>query len=278
MRLGNNNTYLELNNDTVTKLNGNLGVNIESATQPIKIRSNQSADGVQIDAYWGGSTSTAGHPYLHLTPQSSGTGDFVLSSGHGTVRSMSNVGNGRAGIQITDGLSSSWGYFSGVVSGSNNTIIANKDIRSNNGWVYAGNFSFNASKSWQAHGGTYNSTSLEQHLAWLYSLVNSAYNRADSAYTRAGNAQTAAQDGIRRANNAQSRADSAYSLASTANSNANSRVSTSVFNSHRHNLQPNIVVSGSIGNDTIDNIRIVTGINTRFIGRNATTGLPAQKM
>lgn len=224
MRLGNNNTYLELNNDTVTKLNGNLGVNIESATQPIKIRSNQSADGVQIDAYWGGSTSTAGHPYLHLTPQSSGTGDFVLSSGHGTVRSMSDVGNGRAGIQITDGLSTSWGYFSGVVSGSNNTIIANKDIRSNNGWVYAGNFSFNASKSWQAHGGTYNSTSLEQHLAWLYSLVNSAYSRADSAYTRAGNAQTAA-------NNAQNRADSAYSLAST-------KVSTNTFNNHTHKLNP----------------------------------------
>ena len=215
MRLGNNNTYLELNNDTVTKLNGNLGVNIESATQPIKIRSNQSADGVQIDAYWGGSTSTAGHPYLHLTPQSSGTGDFVLSSGHGTVRSMSDVGNGRAGIQITDGLSTSWGYFSGVVSGSNNTIIANKDIRSNNGWMYAGNFSFNASKSWQAHGGTYNSASLEQHLAWLYSLVSNAYNRADSAYTRAGNAQ--------------SRADSAYNLATT-------KVSTSTFNAHTHNI------------------------------------------
>ena len=222
MRLGNNNTYLELNNDTVTKLNGNLGVNIESAAQPIKIRSNQSADGVQIDAYWGGSTSTAGHPYLHLTPQSSGTGDFVLSSGHGTVRSMSNVGNGRAGIQITDGLSSSWGYFSSVVSGSNNTIIANKDIRSNNGWMYAGNFSFNTSKSWQAHGGTYNSTSLERHLAWLYSLVNSAYNRADSAYTRAGNAQTAAD-------NARSRADSAYNLATT-------KVSTSAFNAHTHNI------------------------------------------
>lgn len=232
MRLGNNNTYLELNNDTVTKLNGNLGVNIESATQPIKIRSNQSADGVQIDAYWGGSTSTAGHPYLHLTPQSSGTGDFVLSSGHGTVRSMSNVGNGRAGIQITDGLSTSWGYFSGVVSGSNNTIIANKDIRSNNGWVYAGNFSFNTSKHWDAHGKTYNSTSLEQHLAWLYSLVNSAYARADSAYTRAGNAQ--------------SRADSAYNLAST-------KVSTSTFNRHTHSwsYSPSggrfVMSTGSVG-------------------------------
>ena len=222
MRLGNNNTYLELNNDTVTKLNGNLGVNIESATQPIKIRSNQSADGVQIDAYWGGSTSTAGHPYLHLTPQSGGTGDFILSSGHGTVRSMSDVGNGRAGIQITDGLSTSWGYFSGVVSGSNNTIIANKDIRSNNGWMYAGNFSFNTSKNWTAHGGTYNSASLEQHLAWLYSLVNNAYNRADSAYTRAGNAQN--------------RADSAYNLANRANNNANNRVLQSTYNAHTHDL------------------------------------------
>lgn len=241
MRLGNDNTYLELNNDTVTKLNGNLGVNIESATQPIKIRSNQSADGVQIDAYWGGSTSTAGHPYLHLTPQSSGTGDFVLSSGHGTVRSMSNVGNGRAGIQITDGLSTNWGYFSGVVKGSNNTIIANKDIRSNHGWVYAGNFSFNASKSWQAHGGTYNSASLEQHLAWLYSLVSNAYNRADSAYTRAGNAQ--------------SRADSAYNLAS-------GKVSTSTFNKHSHQVfvvsEDFITTSGNVGIASIDGHSVIT--------------------
>lgn len=229
MRLGNNNTYLELNNDTVTKLNGNLGVNIESATQPIKIRSNQSADGVQIDAYWGGSTSTVGHPYLHLTPQSSGTGDFVLSSGHGTVRSMSNVGNNRQGVQITAGLSTGWGYFSGSTTGGSAGDGRTYSIAAGSNIVtvadyYGVDFNFNDSKSWTAHGNTYSNASIRQHLAWLYSLVNDAYNRADSAYTRAGNAQTAA-------NNAQSRADSAYNLAA-------SKVSTSTFNSHTHRLNP----------------------------------------
>lgn len=282
MRLGNNNTYLELNNDTVTKLNGNLGVNIESATQPIKIRSNQSADGVQIDAYWGGSTSTVGHPYLHLTPQSSGTGDFVLSSGHGTVQSKGDLGNNRAGVQITPGFSSGWGILTSKISGTDNSlqttyniITTNGNITSSKGTikasdgnVWGNNFGFNSSKSWTAHGNTYNSQSLQQHLAWLYSLVNSAYNRADSAYTRAGNAQTAA-------NNAQSRADSAYNLAST-------KVSTSTFNSHRHPVIASgegfLASFGSVGLANIDGHSVITAssISQRnlenYIGSN--TGTP----
>ena len=256
MRLGNNSTYLELNNDTVTKLNGNLGVNIESATQPIKIRSNQSAGGVQIDAYWGGGTSTVGHPYLHLTPQSSGTGDFVLSSGHGTVRSMGNLGNNRAGIQITPGFSTTWGIFSGVLNNTTNSIEAYQDIRSNHGWVYAGNFSFNTSQSWNSHGGTYNSTSLVQHLAWLYSLVNDAYYRADDAWNRANNAQSRADDAWNRANNAQSRADSAYSFANRANNNANNRVSWDTFNAHTHKVT---IGSGSRDPVVATSVNISTG-------------------
>lgn len=245
MRLGNNNTYLELNNDTVTKLNGNLGVNIESATQPIKIRSNQSADGVQIDAYWGGSTSTAGHPYLHLTPQSSGTGDFVLSSGHGTVRSMSNVGNNRSGVQITPGLSSGWGYFSGVVDGSTNTIIADRDIRSNNGWIYGGNFSFLTAKGWNCLGANRSSASLEAHLGTIYSLIQTAYNRANEAYRRAKTAE----------NNATARANQAYNLAAT-------KVSTSTFNSHTHGLTTQggygaLFASGIPGEVSIDGYHLV---------------------
>lgn len=245
MRLGNNNTYLELNNDTVTKLNGNLGVNIESATQPIKIRSNQSADGVQIDAYWGGSTSTAGHPYLHLTPQSSGTGDFVLSSGHGTVRSMGDLGNNRQGVQITPGISTRFLVVTSYVnnddsSGINCSILANNAIMSRSGRieamnanVYGDNFGFNSSHSFTAHGDTYSSTSLLQHLTNLYRLVSNAYNRADNAYTRAGNALDDAAD-------AMSRANSAYNRAGDALTTANSKVSTSTFNNHHHTVYYNM--------------------------------------
>lgn len=178
MRLGNNNTYLELNNDTVTKLNGNLGVNIESATQPIKIRSNQSADGVQIDAYWGGSTSTVGHPYLHLTPQSSGTGDFVLSSGHGTVQSKGDLGNNRAGIQITDGFSTNWGIFVGKVFGTENSIQATNRVQGSD-WRFTSN------QGGSCLGSNHQNTSLIWHLQTIYSLIQQAYDRANAAYDRA---------------------------------------------------------------------------------------------
>ena len=275
MRLGNDNTYLELNNDTVTKLNGNLGVNIESATQPIKIRSNQSADGVQIDAYWGGSTSTAGHPYLHLTPQSSGTGDFVLSSGHGTVQSKGNLGSNRAGVQITPGFSSGWGILTGKVSGTNNSLQVTNSIVTTNGNitaskgaitasdgnVWGNNFGFNDSKSWTAHDKTYNSQSLQQHLAWLYSLVNSAYNRADSAYTAANNAYNHA-DSVD--SSVRSWANSRFALSGHTHSNY---VSNSTFNNHRHSFVYSGKTFGEYG-------FAVTGISSGGSGTQTYTNVP----
>lgn len=248
MRIGNNNGYLELNNSTTSQLYGKLGMDIETDTKPIRIVSNRASEGVQIDAYPADGSTTVGHPYLHLTPQTGGTGDFVLSSGHGTVQSKGNLGNNRAGVQIAPGFATTWGIFSGVLNNTTNSIEAYQDIRSNNGWVYAGNFSFNTNQSWNSHGGTYNSASLVQHLGWLYSLINDAYNRADSAYNRAGNAQAAADNAQRRADSAynragnaqaaadraQGRADSAYNLANSANNNANNRVSISTFNAHTH--------------------------------------------
>ena len=230
MRLGNNNTYLELNNDTVTKLNGNLGVNIESATQPIKIRSNQSADGVQIDAYWGGSTSTVGHPYLHLIPQSSGTGDFVLSSGYATIRSMSNLVNNRSGIQITDGFSTNWGIFVGKVQGTENSIEATNRVQGSD-WHFTSNQGGNCL------GSNRQNTSLIWHLQTIYSLIQSAYDQCRQyANDRANQAEANATAA---ANNAMNRANSAYNLANSANNNANNRVSISTFNSHTHNIRRN---------------------------------------
>ena len=246
MRLGNNNTYLELNDSTVSKLYGKLGVNIETDTQPIKIRSNRASQGIMLDAIPSDGNSGQGYPYLHLTPQTGGTGDFVLSSGHGTVKSKSDLGivtgnvGDRIGVEITPGMSTKFGLFTGTIAGTNDSIQAKNNI-------WGSNFHFNTSKSWSAHGGTYNNTSIEQHLAWLYSLVSNAYYRADDAYN-------AAQDGIRRANNAQSRADSAYSLASTANSNANNRVSQRDFDNHQHRF--------SYTTTEVDEKRVVLSIGT----------------
>lgn len=180
--LGNSIAKLELNNATVTRLQSSRGINlVSSGGNGIHVNSDQGS--INLEATW---KSTGGaSAYLHLTPASDGYSSFYLNSGYGSIRSVGSAqGFSRNGIQITDGLFTPWGQFTGTISGSNNTIIAQRDIRSSNGWLYGGNFSFNTSKSWTAHGGTYNSTSLEQHLANLYSLVNGAYNRADAAYNR----------------------------------------------------------------------------------------------
>lgn len=181
--LGNSIAKLELNNATVTRLQSSRGINlVSSGGNGIHVNSDQGS--INLEATW---KSTGGaSAYLHLTPASDGYSSFYLSSGYGSVRSVGSAqGFSRNGVQITDGVFTPWGQFTGTISGSNNTIIAQRDIRSSNGWLYGGNFSFNTSKSWNAHGGTYNSASLEQHLANLYSLVNGAYNRADAAYNRA---------------------------------------------------------------------------------------------
>lgn len=272
LRIGNTNTYLELNENTVSQLYGKLGVDIESQTEPIRIASNQSAEGVQIDAYWGGGTSTAGHPYLHLTPQSSGTGDFVLSSGHGTVQSKANLGSNRAGVQITPGFSSGWGILTSKINGTSNSLetkysIITTDgsitsskgtIKASDGNVWGNNFGFNDSKSWNAHGNTYNSQSLQQHLAWLYSLVNSAYNRADSAYTAANNAYNHA-DAV--GSSVQSWANGRFALSGHTHSNY---VTTSTYNNHRHNTVVGagyqFVTAYEFG--SIDGQRVISSLTT----------------
>lgn len=234
MRIGNNNVYLELNNSTTSQLYGKLGMDIETDTKPIRIISNRASEGVQIDAYPADGSTTAGHPYLHLTPQTGGTGDFVLSSGHGTVQSKGDLGNNRQGIQITPGFSTSWGVFVGTLNGTTDSIQATRDIRSTGGWIYGGNFSFLETQSWNCLGAARSSTSLIDHLGTIYNLIQAAYNHATDAYNHA-------TDGINRANAAQRSADSAYSLANTANNNAaaannnaNNRVSWDTFNAHRH--------------------------------------------
>ena len=226
MRMGNNNTWLTLNDASASQLYGKAGVTIQSNTGGINIRSDRAANGIKIDAVPTDGVTSQGYPYLHLTPQTGGNGDYVLSSGHGTVRSMSNVGGNRAGVQITPGLSTGWAMFTGKLSGTNASIATTYDI-SCGGWVGGGNFNFNSAKGWNCLGQYRSSQSLESHLGTIYSLIQQAYDWANDARNRAINAQNSA-------NNAQSRADSAYNYANTANNNANGRVSISTFNAHQH--------------------------------------------
>lgn len=200
MRLGNNNTWLELNDSTVSQLYGKLGVNIESDTEPIKIRSNRASEGIQIDAIPSDGSTNQGYPYLHLTPQTGGTGDFVLSSAHATLRSKADLGNNRRGLEITPGMATNWGLFVGKVDGTEDSIQATNR-------VVGLDWYFRTNHAWTAHGTRYESQSLNQHLGWLYSLGGNAYNRADSAYNRGNEAYNHAESAYNRAN-------SAYNLAS----------------------------------------------------------------
>ena len=226
LKIGNTNTYTELNNDTTSKIYASLGLNIETDTKPIKIRSNRASEGIQIDAIPADGKTSQGYPYLHLTPQTGGTGDFVLSSGHGTVRSKGDLGNNRQGIQITDGFSTNWGIFVGTISNTTNSIQATKDIRSSKGWVYGEELSFNESHRYSCFDGSHSATLISDHLATIYSLLdtlNTYINNETNARKRADNVLT----------NAVNRAQS---TANSANANANNRVDWDTYNGHQHRI------------------------------------------
>ena len=259
MLLGSSNANIELNNSTSSWIK-TKGLEIQSTSRRIHIVSSKVADGIVIEAIPTNGQSTQG-VRLSMVPQDGGNSDFILTSPNGTVQSKANLGNNRAGIQITNGMATPWGYFTGTISGSTNSIVANRDIRSNNGWMYGGNFSFLASKSWNAHGGTYNSTSLEQHLAWLYSLVNGAYNRADAAYNRADAAY----------NRAQSYYDShigssLYGYATQAWVNGRGYITQATYNSHQHRF--------SYTKTTVDGKEVVLSIGTSGGSYNTVTTAP----
>ena len=184
MKLGNGNTWLELNDSTTSKLYGKLGVRIESDTQPIRIRSKRASQGIIIEAIPADGSTAQGYPRLSLTPQTGGTGDFNLQSGHGQVRSMADLGNNREGVQITPGIASEFAILTGSFnndysSGIICSLVADRAIISNSGRIQCINFHFNDAESYtgistSSHSSTtYNSTSLNQHLTWLYMQIRS---------------------------------------------------------------------------------------------------------
>ena len=242
IKLGGKNTVLELNNSSTNLWSTqNNDIKIDSTNGGIIIQTNKDGNGIKLDARWGG--DNVGHPYLHLTPQSDGTGDFYLSSGHGSVKSLGNLGNNRQGVQITPGFSTGWAYFTGTPDqNSTISIQAERDIYSANGWMYGGNFVFNADHSWNSHNVTYNSRSIEQHLAWLYSLVNDAYYRADAAYDQAGAAYNRADAAYNRAQNYFDSHIGSYATRSWVDDNyvsghASDFVLASKFNQHNHTFK-----------------------------------------
>ena len=215
MRLGNGSVELQLNDSTVSEWNSYYGTRIQVKEGPIQILSDTDDEGITIAATYNGQYSQSfGHPELRLLATSDGHGDFTLRSGHGTVRSSQNLGNNRQGIQITPGMSTGWGYFTSTVdSSSTYSIIAYRDIKSNNGWVYAGDFHFNKSRNYNTYLGARNSASTGQHLDWIYALIQDLRNKVQTA---------------------QDTADRAQRAANTAQATADRKVDSATYNRHVH--------------------------------------------
>ena len=236
MRLGNEHVDIQLNDSTVSEWNAEYGMRLQSTHGPIEILSDENATGITIAATWGAQYSnTFGHPSIRLVPSSDGNGDFIIQSGHGTVRSRLIPAINRSGIELTSGIYTNWGYFVGTVPGSTTSISATRDIRSSNGWVYAVDHAFNQSKNYNITQGRYNSNSLGQHLDWIYSLLSSLGSRMNSAETS-----------IRNLNNS----------VSTLNSNLTSL--TNRYNGHTHQVtvdrgtQGFVIASSNINQVTVD--------------------------
>ena len=184
--LGNNIARFELNNSTVARLQSDNGIRLISKNgNGIGIKSDKGS--INLDATWS-STANAAPAYLHLLPASDGYSSFYLNSGYGAIRSVGSAqGFSRNGVQITDGVFTPWGQFTGAISGSSNSILATNDITANGHLksiknVYGNNFLFNSAKGWTCLGEDRRSTSLESHLSTIYSLIQRAYNRAQEYY------------------------------------------------------------------------------------------------
>lgn len=260
--LGNSSARLELNGNTVSRFATNNGIRI-SSTGGNGIGVESSKGSINLDASWSGAAA-----YLHLTPASDGYSQFYLNSGYGSVRSVGSAqGYTRNGIEISDGLFTDWGEFTGKISGTNNSIQAKNNIQSSSGGIIAktdiyttsgivqakagnvkgDNFQFNESKSWDCLGAARSSSSLEAHLKTIYSLIQQAYNRANTAYDHASDVLSTING---RGYATQSWCNGRFALSGHTHSGY---VSNSTFNSHSHKVTNSAYYLISYGqNMTID--------------------------
>lgn len=218
--LGTEDANLDLYYNKEASLYSKYGWLVRGDGGSVRIESWKAQSGIQLDAFWAGQGA---HPYLHLTARSDGNGDFDLSSGHGSVRSLGNLGNNRAGVQLTPGIGTEWGYFTSVMDGSSNdwkrytSIATARDVRSLDGWMYAGNFKFNNSRSYPTYGGnSIYDTDLNSFLSDIYNKIKAAHDAADNAYRHGTDAYNRANAAYNRAGDALNSASNAYNHATNA--------------------------------------------------------------
>ena len=224
--LGNEKAYIKLRPTGIeSRLHSETGFNITTNTGGIYLNSQHSANGIILNAVPPNGSASQG-VRLSLIPQDGGGSDFIMLSPHGSVRSMTlslnnSSGSGSTGsryntIQLYPGFSTSWGQITGTLPHANTiSLLTSRDIKSTGGWMYAGDFAFNTSKSFDYWNGTATGTQLSAFLSNIYSLLNNLRSRMSTAE--------------RDIDNAQSRADSAYNL-------ANNKVDKSTYDNHVHGI------------------------------------------
>lgn len=225
---GNTNAYIQLRPSNISNLYAAQGLNITTDTGGITLKS-ESSNGIILNALPPNGQSTQG-VRLSMIPQDGGGSDFILTSPHGSVRSMTlNLNNTSTSggttaskyntIQIANGFSTQWGQITSTLPHDKNvSLLAAKDIKTTGGWFYGGEIMFHKFGWSSANWGKISSND--------HALTNILVNMYNDYIDRINNLNTTLRNLI---SNAQSRADSAYNL-------ANNKVDWSTYNGHTHNV------------------------------------------
>ena len=172
------------------------GLKFNAANNGINIVSDTSPNGIKLTATAIKDNEAQGGVSISLVPQSGGNGAFYIRSGTGSIESkydeIKYVGK-RTYVSIGHGIVSNWGTFLGTPdSQSTISIIAERDIRSINGWNYSNDYCFNNGYAHWCMGANRSSSKISEHLGYIYDLLNNLQTQiTNEANTRAAGVQNA---------------------------------------------------------------------------------------
>lgn len=241
-----NSAYLSLNSSSgsTSTLLGEA-INITSSKSGIKLISNNTADGITLQANPSQGTSTSGVS-IKLQPQTGGSASiFSISSPNGTIQSTPSLGNADSiknlsGISVSGILNPNSLFVPGVINKAgtdvqkNSSIITDRDIRTLTGWVYSNEFAFHSNKTWNSYNGANTSAKVTDHLGQIYNLLNDLRTLIKTAQNAADNAQKRADSAYDRANSVLNTINGrGYATTSWVSSNY---TSIGRFNGHYHGI------------------------------------------
>ena len=206
------------------------GLKFNAANNGINIVSDTSPNGIKLTATAIKDNEAQGGVSISLVPQSGGNGAFYIRSGTGSIESkydeIKHVGK-RTYVSIGHGIVSNWGTFLGTPdSQSTTSIIAERDMRSINGWNYSNEYCYNNGYAHWCMGANRSSSKISEHLGYIYDLLNNLQTQiTNEANTRAAGVQNALNKAAAAQRTADGKAD--------ANHNHDSSYAKK---NHRHNV------------------------------------------